>query len=231
MPGLFNLTPFCSCLCLGVGRRVSPRQASYFFLLRQKDVTKKKATPEAAPQALRAWGARVCHVRRGGEKTRPAGSNSFRLKSPAANVADPVRPMGPQQHSPSAWVGTALPAGRLPCWDARVPCAPCGSLAVPGCAGALRSLSVGCHNGISNDVCKGSSTTRWRAQLVEPLKADVASHRPDDDRRSSSTSPQTMSPRGCNNVRWAWRSLPQLGPRWPHRAFRSCWGVFEAKTV
>jgi len=198
-------------VCFGFGRRVSPRQASYFFLLRQKDVTKKKATPEAAPQALRAWGPRVCHARRGGEKTRPAGSNSFRLKSPAANVAAPVRPMGPQQHSPSAWVGTALPAGRLPCWDARVLCAPCGLLAVLGCPGALQTLesvlsfafSADCRSKLktlgTRQWTLGSArqshpsaqtTTTGRRVSMSSLRATT--HR-NDDRRSSSTATRAQS--------------------------------------
>ena len=96
-------------MCLGFGRRVSPRQASYFFLLRQKEVTKKKATPEAAPQALRAWAHAAA-----AKKLALRAQTVFASKAPRRTCQPRCVLWGPNNTAPRPTCVLALLAGRLP---------------------------------------------------------------------------------------------------------------------
>ena len=136
--GLFGSMPW-----LGAGAGLSPRRATHFLLLRQKKVSKEKATPLSASLRFASGNLRC---------TRPAGSrsNSLRCASLRQSRALIRWPLRSSAHTegmgePNSRTATRAIASLGPILQAQAPCVgrssdwversddPCGCSAVLGC--------------------------------------------------------------------------------------------------
>src|SRR5690349_23374251 len=94
---------FCVAYGFGAGGRVSPRRATHFLLLRQKKVSKEKATPLSATPALRYGATCGAQVSRGPQ-------NSLRSNSCGPDPRNPPL-LGAYR---GAWKPTGLCFARPP---------------------------------------------------------------------------------------------------------------------